>query len=72
MTGFISVVPYVLGTIGVIVWEYLSDRMGERRRADLFDRHEPRGEIDARWQADGAAHAKYIGSILMVIVPMKL
>jgi hypothetical protein len=45
--GFISAVPYVLGTIEVIVWEYLSDRMGERRRARLFAcRHEPRGEID--------------------------
>jgi hypothetical protein len=47
MTGFISAVPYLLGTIGVIVWEYLTDRMGERRRACLFAcRHEPRGEVD--------------------------
>jgi hypothetical protein len=28
MNGFISAIPYVLG---VIAWEYLGDRMGERR-----------------------------------------
>jgi MFS transporter, ACS family, tartrate transporter len=31
MNGFISAIPYVLGTVGVIAWEYLGDRMGERR-----------------------------------------
>jgi hypothetical protein len=63
MTGFISAIPYVLGAVGMIVRECLADRMSERRRAGLLTcRHEPHGEIDARWQPDGVAHAKYIGS----------
>jgi MFS transporter, ACS family, tartrate transporter len=31
MTGFASAVPYIIGTLGMIVWGYVSDRTGERR-----------------------------------------
>jgi D-galactonate transporter len=31
MTGFATAVPYLLGTIGMIVWGYITDRMHERR-----------------------------------------
>jgi ACS family tartrate transporter-like MFS transporter len=31
MTGFASAVPYVIGTLGMIVWGHVTDRMGERR-----------------------------------------
>ena len=30
-TGFMTAVPYVLGTIGILVWGHISDRMNERR-----------------------------------------
>jgi MFS transporter, ACS family, tartrate transporter len=30
-TGFLTAVPYVLGTVGILVWGYISDRMNERR-----------------------------------------
>ena len=30
-TGFLTAVPYVLGTIGILVWGHISDRMNERR-----------------------------------------
>jgi ACS family tartrate transporter-like MFS transporter len=31
MTGFASAIPYVIGTLGMIVWGHVTDRMGERR-----------------------------------------
>jgi ACS family tartrate transporter-like MFS transporter len=31
MTGFATAVPYAIGTIGMIVWGNVTDRMGERR-----------------------------------------
>src|SRR5450631_1836444 len=31
MTGFVSSVPYIIGTIGLIAWGYSSDRFHERR-----------------------------------------
>ena len=31
MTGFATAVPYVAGTIGMVAWGYLTDRMGDRR-----------------------------------------
>src|ERR1700759_1899161 len=31
MTGFVSSVPYIIGTIGLIAWGYSSDRHPERR-----------------------------------------
>jgi ACS family tartrate transporter-like MFS transporter len=31
MTGFASAIPYVIGTVAMIAWGYISDRMGERR-----------------------------------------
>jgi ACS family tartrate transporter-like MFS transporter len=30
-TGLLTAVPYVLGTVGILVWGYISDRMNERR-----------------------------------------
>jgi ACS family tartrate transporter-like MFS transporter len=30
-TGFVSSVPYIIGTIGLIAWGYSSDRFHERR-----------------------------------------
>jgi MFS family permease len=30
-TGFMTAVPYVLGTVGILVWGHISDRMNERR-----------------------------------------
>ena len=30
-TGFMTAVPYTLGTIGMVIWGYASDRMKERR-----------------------------------------
>ncbi len=30
-TGFMTAIPYVLGTIGILVWGHISDRMNERR-----------------------------------------
>src|SRR5712672_1878407 len=30
-TGFMTVIPYAAGTIGMIVWGHISDRMNERR-----------------------------------------
>ena len=42
MTGFISEIPYVVGTVGMILWEYLANRMGERRPAGLFESRSPR------------------------------
>jgi ACS family tartrate transporter-like MFS transporter len=30
-TGFLTMIPYVVGTVSMIVWGYASDRMGERR-----------------------------------------
>jgi ACS family tartrate transporter-like MFS transporter len=31
MTGFVSAIPYVVGTVGMIVWGHVTDRMMERR-----------------------------------------
>jgi len=31
MTGFVSAIPYVIGTLGLIAWGYSSDRFHERR-----------------------------------------
>ena len=31
MTGFVSAIPYVVGTVGMIVWGHVTDRMRERR-----------------------------------------
>jgi MFS transporter, ACS family, tartrate transporter len=31
MTGFASAVPYVIGTLGMIIWGYVTDQMRERR-----------------------------------------
>jgi len=31
MTGFATAVPYIAGTIGMVAWGYVTDRMGERR-----------------------------------------
>jgi MFS transporter, ACS family, tartrate transporter len=31
MTGFVTAIPYVFGTIGLVCWGYSSDRMNERR-----------------------------------------
>jgi len=31
MTGFVTAVPYIIGTIGLLVWGYSSDRFNERR-----------------------------------------
>jgi len=31
MTGFVTAIPYVIGTIGLLVWGYSSDRFKERR-----------------------------------------
>ena len=31
MTGFATAIPYVIGTIGMIVWGHVTDRMHERR-----------------------------------------
>jgi MFS transporter, ACS family, tartrate transporter len=31
MTGFATAIPYVVGTIGMVVWGHVTDRMGERR-----------------------------------------
>ena len=36
MTGFASAIPYIIGTIGIVVWGHISDRMGERRRNCFF------------------------------------
>ena len=30
-TGFLTAVPYICGTIGILVWGHISDRMNERR-----------------------------------------
>jgi MFS transporter, ACS family, tartrate transporter len=30
-TGFLTAIPYIVGTVSMIVWGYVSDRMGERR-----------------------------------------
>jgi ACS family tartrate transporter-like MFS transporter len=30
-TGFLTMIPYVVGTISMVVWGYLSDRMQERK-----------------------------------------
>ena len=30
-TGLLTAIPYVCGTIGILVWGYISDRMNERR-----------------------------------------
>jgi ACS family tartrate transporter-like MFS transporter len=31
VTGYVSSIPYIAGTIGMIVWGYITDRMHERR-----------------------------------------
>ncbi len=31
MTGFAAAVPYVIGTIGMVLWGHMTDRMNERR-----------------------------------------
>ena len=31
MTGFVTAIPYAVGTIGLVVWGYSSDRLKERR-----------------------------------------
>jgi ACS family tartrate transporter-like MFS transporter len=31
MTGFATSIPYAVGTVGMIIWGYVTDRMGERR-----------------------------------------
>jgi MFS transporter, ACS family, tartrate transporter len=31
MTGFVTAIPYTIGTIGLVVWGYSSDRLKERR-----------------------------------------
>ncbi len=31
-TGFVTAIPYVIGTIGMVVWGRRSDRLGERKR----------------------------------------
>jgi ACS family tartrate transporter-like MFS transporter len=31
MTGFASAIPYIIGTLGMIIWGHVTDRMGERR-----------------------------------------
>jgi ACS family tartrate transporter-like MFS transporter len=31
MTGFVTAIPYILGTIGLLAWGYSSDRFNERR-----------------------------------------
>jgi ACS family tartrate transporter-like MFS transporter len=36
MTGFASAIPYVIGTVGMIVWGQITDRMGERRWSCFF------------------------------------
>jgi MFS transporter, ACS family, tartrate transporter len=30
-TGFLTAIPYIVGTVSMIAWGYVSDRMGERR-----------------------------------------
>jgi len=30
-TGFLAAIPYIVGTVSMIAWGYVSDRMGERR-----------------------------------------
>jgi ACS family tartrate transporter-like MFS transporter len=30
-TGFLAAIPYIVGTVSMIAWGYISDRMGERR-----------------------------------------
>ncbi|MBN8942585.1 MAG: MFS transporter [Rhizobiales bacterium] len=30
-TGFVTSIPYILGTVGILVWGYCSDRFNERR-----------------------------------------
>ena len=37
MTGFASAIPYIIGTIGTIVWGRVTDRTDERRW-ELFRR----------------------------------
>jgi ACS family tartrate transporter-like MFS transporter len=36
VTGYVSSIPYIAGTLGMIVCGYITDRMGERRLNCFF------------------------------------
>lgn len=62
-TGFVTSIPYIMGTIGILVWGYVSDRTNERRFS-LF--------LALLVTAVGLVGAGYFGKTMPAVVMMSI